>query len=105
MPCKLPERPAVEGGGKCIILILRKMKKDKLLKEFEHLKIENPRNVVGGQQSWNWTYQDYWVKTDGPSGQPNDWHLDKHTLKFQDPDFSSMPSDTTATDTTHISRP
>lgn len=71
------------------------MKKDKLLEEFASLKIEDANAVVGGQQSWKWTYQERWIKTNGSSGKPGDWHMDKQVLKFKDPDFQA-PADTTA---------
>lgn len=65
------------------------MKKDRLIQEFENLKIENARTIVGGQQGGEWTYQDYWVMTNGSSGVPGDFHMDKKKLKFWDPDFGN----------------
>ena len=75
-----------------------KMKKDKLLEEFATLKIEDANTIVGGQESWKWTYQESWTKTNGPTGKPGDWHMDKETLRFKDPDLK-IPTDTISRDT------
>lgn len=65
------------------------MKKDKLIQEFEGLRIDNARSIVGGQQTGEWTYSEYWVKTNGPTGNVGDFYMDKRTLKWWDPDFGN----------------
>lgn len=86
-------------GGFVPLLKSKKMEKDKLLKEYMALKINDAHKLFGGQQPTKITELVYWVKTNGSTGQLGDWQMDKKIDYCPDPDFSPTPSDTIPQDT------
>lgn len=61
------------------------MKKDKLIQEFESLKIDNAGSIFGGC-NWHRTEYSHWEQTNGPSGEPGDYKMDEVKTYYADPD-------------------
>lgn len=61
------------------------MKKDKLIQEFESLKIDNASSIVGGC-NWHRTEFVRYEKTNGPTGNTNDFHMDEIVDYMNDTD-------------------
>lgn len=75
------------------------MKKDKLIQEFESLKIENANKVIGGEQSDNWCNREILEWTADPNNPPGVGHLDPTGRYMRVFDMDPIVNDTIVGDT------